>query len=41
MVRDRFLYGLRDTHVRSYLLSKTGLNTAATLLKEEVAIGAH
>ena len=36
MVRDRFLYGLRDTHVRSYLLSKTGLNTAALLLKEAV-----
>ena len=37
MVRDRFLYGLRDTHVRSYLLSKTGLDTAAELLKEAVA----
>ena len=33
MVRDRFLYGLRDTHIRSYLLTKSGLDTAAKVLK--------
>ena len=37
MVKDRFLYGLRDTNVRSYLLTKTGLTTAAEVLKEAMA----
>ena len=37
MVRDRFLYGLRDTNIRSYLLTKSGLDTAAKVLKEAIA----
>ena len=37
MVRDRFLYGLRDTNVRSYLLTKPGLDTSAKVLKEAMA----
>ena len=37
MVRDRFLYGLSDSNVRSYLLSKAGLDTAAKVLEAAVA----
>ena len=37
MVKDRFLYGLRDTNIRSYLLTKPGLDTSAKVLKEAIA----
>ena len=37
MVKDRFLYGLRDSNIRSYLLTKADLNTSAKVLTAAIA----